>query len=323
MADIFFYEAFSEEVEALKRYLSQGISAEFVKETIQESKHSQAPAPLISIRTQSEFPSTWAGELSGILARSTGYRHLQSYLKVSGRKIPCGYLPKYCSRAVAEQALLLWMALLRKLPRQRENFKNFYRDGLTGEECAGKVLLVAGVGNIGGEIVKLGEALGMKVLGVDIEKKYSEVNYVSLSEGLSRADIIVAAMNLTSCNKGYFSYQLLKEVKPGAIFVNVARGELVSSGDLLKLLEEGRLGGVALDVYSQENELAESLRNASSSTNLEVQATLKLGKHPAVIFTPHNAFNTREALERKAEHSSQQVNYFQKHGRFLWPIPEK
>ena len=66
-------------------------------------------------------------------------------------------------RAVAEQAILLVMALLRKLPQQTQQFPRFHRDGLTGHECAGKKLLVVGVGNIGSEVVRIGQALGMAV----------------------------------------------------------------------------------------------------------------------------------------------------------------
>lgn len=217
--------------------------------------------------------------------------------------------------------MLLWMSLLRKLPQQMHSFTNFNRDGLTGQECENKTLLVVGVGNIGYEAVRLGKGLGMEVIGVDLAKKHSSVSYVSIEEGLSRADIIVCAMNLTSDNTNYFNYHLLKRAKPGVIFVNVARGELSPSADLLRLLDENHLGGVALDVYNKESELAVSLRAGRSSDDREVQATLALVKCRNVILTPHNAFNTQEAIDRKAGRSIQQVNHFLEHGSFIWPVP--
>ena len=67
--------------------------------------------------------------------------------------------------------MLMWMALLRKLPQQIQNFATFYRDGITGSECQGKTLLVVGVGNIGSEVARIGQGLGMNVLGVDIRSK--------------------------------------------------------------------------------------------------------------------------------------------------------
>lgn len=319
--DIFFYEVFEEEGQALKRYMPPHIAAGFSCKTIQEHGNITPPAFVISIRTQSIIPTSWAPKLSGILTRSSGYNHIVAYRQKSKKNIPCGYLPSYCSRSVAEQTMLLWMSLLRKLPQQISKFSHFHRDGLTGLECEHKTLLVVGVGNIGYEIVRIGNGLGMEVLGVDIIKKYSSVSYVSIEQGLARANIIVCAMNLTSDNLGYFNYQMLKKAEPGAIFVNIARGEMSPSADLLRLLDENHLAGVALDVYNQESELAVSLRTGRSSSNKEVQATLALSKRENVILTPHNAFNTREAVDKKAKYSIQQIEHFFEKGNFIWPVP--
>lgn len=319
--DIFFYEVFEEEGQALKRYMPPHIAAGFSCKTIQEHGNITPPAFVISIRTQSIIPTSWAPKLSGILTRSSGYNHIVAYRQKSKKNIPCGYLPSYCGRSVAEQTMLLWMSLLRKLPQQISKFSHFHRDGLTGLECEHKTLLVVGVGNIGYEIVRIGNGLGMEVLGVDIIKKYSSVSYVSIEQGLARANIIVCAMNLTSDNLGYFNYQMLKKAEPGAIFVNIARGEMSPSADLLRLLDENHLAGVALDVYNQESELAVSLRTGRSSSNKEVQATLALSKRENVILTPHNAFNTREAVDKKAKYSIQQIEHFFEKGNFIWPVP--
>src|SRR5208283_3135021 len=133
---------FSEEEEALRRYLPANISADFMKETIQESGHALPAAALISIRTQSSIPLMWASHITGILTRSTGYDHVTTYLTTSGALVRAGYLPLYCSRAVAEQALLLWLGLMRKIKTQMAHLTCFDRDGLTGMECSGKTLLV-------------------------------------------------------------------------------------------------------------------------------------------------------------------------------------
>ena len=76
-----------------------------------------------------------------------------------------------------------------------------------------------------------------------------------------------------------------------------------------------------LDVFNQEGRLAVLLRGGKSVGSAEVEATLTLLKRPNVICTPHNAFNTAEAVGRKSAHSVQQVQYFLKNGCFLWPIP--
>ena len=319
--DVFFYEAFEEEEKAIQRYLPADIQAGFSWKTIQEYGNPLPAAPLISIRTQSVIPVEWASKLSGILSRSTGYDHLTAYQKECGSPVPCGYLPLYCNRAVAEQSMLMWMALLRKLPQQVQNFATFYRDGITGAECQGKTLLVVGVGNIGSEVVKIGQGLGMNVFGVDIVKKHPFVTYVSFQEGLAKADIIVCAMNLTPENAGYFRYDRLRLAKRGSIFINVARGEFSPSKDLVRLLDEKHLGGVGLDVYNHEGRLAVALRAGKTVEDEEVNATLSLLKRTNVVLTPHNAFNTAESVDRKAAHSVQQIQHLLKTGGFLWPIP--
>jgi D-lactate dehydrogenase len=120
------------------------ISAGYTDATIQEAGHASPPARLVSIRTQSQIPLAWAPELDAILSRSTGYDHLAAYAATTEAPLALGFLPLYCHRAVAEQAMLLWMALLRRLPRQIAQFRTFHRDGITGGECAGRTLVVVG-----------------------------------------------------------------------------------------------------------------------------------------------------------------------------------
>ncbi len=322
--DVFFYEAFDEERELLQSFLPKEIKAGFAPETIQETGHEEPPAPLISTRTQSQIPFNWASQLKGILSRSTGYNHLLDYQEATQFAGAMGYLPLYCNRAVAEQAMLLWMSLLRKLPLQIKQFQSFSRNGLTGLECAGKNLLVVGVGNVGHEVVRIGQGLDMRVFGVDLVQKFDDTTYTSIEEGITQAQIIVCAMNLTKKNRGYFDYSLLKKAPQGAIFVNVARGELSPIDDLYRLLKENHLGGVALDVYEQESKLAVFLRSGRSQTEDPILKKIQeMQNMPNVIFTPHNAFNSHEAVRRKAEHSVKQIRHFLEHHSFLWPVPEE
>jgi Lactate dehydrogenase and related dehydrogenases len=326
MIDVCFYEAFEEEADELRRLLPASVSAMFtdrtVQEFIQESGDETPPARLISIRTQSRIPAQWSSELSGILTRSTGYDHLLAYA-ASVSVVPAfGYLPLYCHRAVAEQAALLWMALMRRLKSQIEQFSRFHRDGLTGIESEGKTLVVVGVGNIGYEVARIARGLGMQVLGVDLHQNYDDITYVSIDEALPQADVLVCAMDLNSANVGYFDLDKWERIKRGAVFVNISRGELSPSTQLLSALKQGQLGGVGLDTFDHEPVLATALRSGTLPGNdPEAMAAIELSQRPDCICTPHNAFNSREAVLRKSEHSIQQVMHFLDHGRFLWPVP--
>jgi len=231
--EVAFYEAFEEEELFLRKLLPSGHKYFFTWKTIQESGHLLPPARVISTRTQSQFPMEWAAHLDGILTRSTGYDHVSAYLKKTGARLKAAYLPDYAARAVAEQALMLWMALIRNLTLQRESFTSFHRDGLSGGEVHGRTMLVIGVGRIGSQVLDIAHGLGMKVLGVDIvprrelTEKYG-LRYLSIEEGLPLADIAVCAVPLTELTIHWLDKKLLSGVKKGAIFINIARGEIFS-----------------------------------------------------------------------------------------------
>lgn len=207
--------------------------------------------------------------------------------------------------------------VLRKLPLQMDSARTFTRDGLTGRENAGKTIAIFGVGDIGHHIAEIARGLGMHVLGVDIVQRHADIRYVSPDEGLANADILVSAMNLTHVNREYFRYETLRACRAGTIFINVARGEFVTCRDLLRLLDEGRLGGVGLDVYNEEPLIAPALREHLSSDHPELIAFKELSRRHDAILTPHNAFNTLEAVERKSAQTARQLESFFKHGVFL------
>ena len=195
-------------------------------------------------------------------------------------------------------------------------FPHFDRDGLTGGECAGKNLLVVGAGRIGSEIVKIGTALGMNVRGVDIVQRHTNVHYCGKEEGVAWADVIVCSMNLTNENRGYFSYDMLKQSKQGILFINIARGEHAPLAGLLQLLEEHHVGGLGLDVFEDEPIVATALRSDQINTSHESQLVTALLQHPNVLCTPHNAFNTREAVRRKSQYSVDEILFFLKNKKF-------
>jgi D-lactate dehydrogenase len=314
--DVMFYEAFHEEAESLRRLLPAHCRAGFHTNTVQASGDVIPPAPLISIRTQSVLPPHWLPGVQGLLARTTGYDHLQAYRTQPGLALAC--LPEYCTRAVAEQAALLWMALLRLLPAQCTQWTTFNRDGLTGGECAGRTLVVAGVGRIGHEVARIGRGLGMQVIGVDVVQRHADITYRAWPEAAPLADVVVACMDLNPGSRHFFRAETLALLKPGALLVNVARGELLDTAAAQDGLASGRLAGLGLDVFNEENRVADALRGLAPG-NAESDRLRALARHPGVILTPHNAFNTLEAVERKSQLSVEQVTHFLQHGHFRWP----
>lgn len=313
---IYFYEVFAEERTSLLKYLPKDWSVAFTAQTIQESGDKRPPSPVISTRTQSIIPAAWAGDLRAILSRSAGYDHLIRFREFAHPGLALGHLYRYSGRAVAEHAAMMWLCLLRKLPAQLESMISFSRDRLTGRESAGRRLAVFGVGDIGIHVARIASALEMDVVGVDIVQRHGSVTYVTPEAALDTADVIVCSMNLTHENNGYFSHKRLSSVKNGTIFVNVARGEFARTTDLLDCLQSGKLGGVGLDVYYDEPLLAARLREGCKSDDPEFEAFQAISTRKDVILTPHNAFNSEEALDRKSAQTVAQLDHYFNTGSF-------
>ncbi|OGX32393.1 MAG: hypothetical protein A2787_01685 [Omnitrophica WOR_2 bacterium RIFCSPHIGHO2_01_FULL_48_9] len=323
MLDVVFFEVFAEEEKALKKYLPATLKAEFTPHTIQEAKSKNLPAPLISVRTQSVIPTAWSKRLKGVLTRSSGYEHLLDFRRENKSDAACGYLADYCSRAVAEQAVLMAAALLRKLKLQTKQFDRFNRDNLTGFEIQGRKCLVVGVGYIGRQVVDIAKGLKMYVKGVDLKHAQKDLKYVGLLEGIRWADVVICALPLTKETRGMLNYDVLKQIPRGSILVNVSRGEITPLADMERLLEEKILGGLGLDVYENEGRLAVALRANKKVASPQAQSLVRLSKKEQVLFTPHNAFNTYESVERKAQESAESIMAFIKTGKFLNPVPQE
>jgi D-lactate dehydrogenase len=195
---------------------------------------------------------------------------------------------------------------------------HFHRDGLTGGECAGRTLVVVGVGRIGHEVAQIGRGLGLHVLGVDIEPRHKDLTYLPWAEAAPRADIRGRLHGLESHQP-----PVLSGGNPGPAETRRPAGQRspgrVGGPDATRTAStQGLLGGLAMDVFEEENRVADALRGLATPTPA-VEQLRQLARRPNVIFTPHNAFNTLEAVERKSLSSVEQLVHFWQQGRFRWP----
>jgi D-3-phosphoglycerate dehydrogenase / 2-oxoglutarate reductase len=146
---------------------------------------------------------------------------------------------------------------------------------ITGLDGEGACLGIVGLGSIGRRVARLCRALGMQVIAHDPALSGyggAGAELVPLDELVARADVISLHCDLTDATRGLVDRELLARVKPGAILVNVARGEIVESEDALAdALVSGRLSAVALDVFPSE----------------PPDPSHRLYADPRVICTPH------------------------------------
>jgi len=173
---------------------------------------------------------------------------------------------------------------------------------LLGIELHGKVLGIIGLGRVGKEVARIAQAFGMRVIACDpfVSAKQGQQVGVALhckEEVLQRADFVTLHATLTNDKSGtrrLLGARELRLFKPGAYLVNCARGSLIDEEALLVALTEGRLAGVALDVFSQEP--------IGDDTVLR-----QLLSQERVIATPHLGASTVEAQVRVATEVARHV----------------
>lgn len=260
--------------------------------------------------------------LKFIATRSTGFDHIDvDYSK--SKNILISNVPEYGSKTVAEWTIGLMLSLMRKIyyaTYQIKESESFDLCNLRGEEIYGKTLGVVGTGRIGKEVIKLAKAFEMNVLAYDLypDEKFAkeyEVKYVSLEELLKNSDVITIHTTLNPSTYHLINQNNINLIKKGAYLINTARGGIIETSALVYALKEGILKGVALDVLEKENEIKEELEilgkeDLSKEEIKTLWANHVLMKMPNVFITPHNAFNSKEAVERILKTTIENIKAF-------------
>ena len=266
--------------------------------------------------TLEQFPN-----LKLIATRSTGYDHIDlNYCKEKG--ITVVTVPEYGSHTVAEFTFALILELTRKIYKSINQVKdlNFGHEDIRGVDIYGKTLGVIGLGKIGTNVVKIARGFGMSVLvysrheDPETAQKYG-FNYAGMEDLLGLSDVISLHVPLTPQTKHIINKDNIKWFKKQSFLINTARGGLIDTEALIIALEEGILAGVGLDAIEEEKELTNEvsvLRDGKQSSE-ELKTMLYdhlLFDHPKVIITPHNAFNTQEAMERIAQTTIENIQSY-------------
>jgi D-lactate dehydrogenase len=276
-------------------------------------------SPFIYTKLTAEALNRWP-KLKLIATRSTGFDHID-VAECARRGIIVCNVPFYGENTVAEHTFALILALSRKVHEAfvRVRAGNFSLDGLRGFDLKDKTIGVIGAGHIGLHVIRIARGFGMKVLAFDVRRDnfLAEVlgfEYAELDSLLSRSDIISLHAPYNPHTHHLIHPGNIGKIKRGAILINTSRGGLVDTDALLKALDEGILAGAGLDVLEGEEAVLEESALLSDKTNPEllrraIQNHLIL-KKPNVVFTPHNAFNSQEALERILDTTADNIAAF-------------
>lgn len=197
----------------------------------------------------------------------------------------------YSTNAVAELTFGLAISVIRNIvPCDARCRSCSTKDGLVGFELYGKTFGVVGTGAIGSRVAQIARAFGCHVIASSRTEKpelqAAGVEYVPLETLLQTADFISLHVPLTEATKNLIDDKAVALMKPGAVLLNTSRGPVIDSEAVAAALNDGRLGGAGIDVFENEPPIA--------------------AEHPLcgaknAVLTPHVAFASREALEKRAE----------------------
>ena len=247
-----------------------------------------------------------------IALRCAGFNNVD--VKNLGDDLVAVRVPAYSPYAVAEHAVALLLSINRKIYKayQRTRKYNFTLNGLLGFDIHGKTVGVVGGGKIGKAFINIMNGFGCKVLVYDKfqdneAEKEMNFKYVDLDTLYKQSDIISLHCPLTDENYKMINEDSLNKMKNGVVLINTSRGKLIDTRSLIKKLKEGKIGGLGLDVYEDEEEFF--LNDMSNSYIRDEELSILLTM-PNVVVTSHQAFFTEEALNKIALDTCENIKEF-------------
>jgi phosphoglycerate dehydrogenase-like enzyme len=231
--------------------------------------------------------------------QGVGWQDTTDHEMLRARRIPLALTPEGTTLGVAEHAVLLILAALKRLPYADAELRQgrFHINALrpVSRELCGMTVGYVGMGRIGQALAERLAPFGTRGIFFDPEvKSFAGLERTSLESLLARADIVTLHLPLTAQTRHLMNRENFARMKPGAFLVNTARGGLVDERALLAALESGRLAGAALDVFEEE----------------PVRAAHPLAALPNVVLTPHISAGTRDALATKMKVIFENVQRF-------------
>ena len=212
-------------------------------------------------------------------------------------------VPEYSPYAVAEHACALILDLNRNIHRAhyriREN--DYSLDGLLGFDLHGKTVGVIGAGKIGQVIIKIMLGFGCNILVCDPEftqPNDSRITKTDLDALLRDSDIISLHCPLNSNTHHLIDRRAISKMKPGAMLINTSRGGLIDTSAVIQALKSKKIGHLGLDVYEEESAL---FFEDFSDTFIQDDVFARLQTFPNVTITGHQAFFTKEAMQKIAQ----------------------
>src|SRR3989344_1706651 len=323
---IAFFEAKPWEQEYIKNQLKDIDVVFFDQKLSVENADLAKDAQVISGFVDSQISKEMLAKLPNlkmIATRSTGFDHIDMQACKEKNIIVCN-VPFYGENTVAEHTFALILDLSRKIHESIEQVKKegFSIGGLMGFDLMGKTLGIVGTGHIGMHVARIAKGFEMNVVAFDAkpDKKLAKklgFAYVTLEDLLKSSDIITLHLPLNAHKEHIINSSNAELIKKGAYLINTARGGLIETAALVNALAKGIVAGAGLDVLEEECYIKEEeeLLSSDFSKKCDIRTLLQnhiLMEKSNVVITPHNAFNSKEALERILDTTVENIQSFSK-----------
>jgi D-lactate dehydrogenase len=262
-----------------------------------------------------------AGETRLVALRCAGFNNVD--LEAARRLgVTVARVPAYSPFAVAEHTVALILTLKRKIHRSFSRVRegNFSLEGLLGTELHGSTVGIVGTGRIGATVARVLSGFGVTLLAHDVQRNPEcealGARYVGIDELLRASEVITLHCPLTAETRHLLDARRLATLRPDALVVNTSRGALIDTPAVVEALKAGRLRGLAIDVYEEEDRL---FFEDHSADVMQDDTFARLLTLPNVVVTGHQAFFTNTALAEIARTTLANITAFERGA----PLPNR
>lgn len=213
----------------------------------------------VGVKMNADFFARLPSSVKAVGTYSVGFDHVD-LAAAKARGVPVFNTPDVLTDTVAECALLLTLASARRLTESialMRDWKGWTPLQLNGTEICGKTMGIFGFGRVGRAIAERARGFRMQIAYSDINKlpadlEQGAVYYPKPEDLMANCDVLMLACNSTPETRGFLNRERLARMRPTAIVVNIARGDIVNDDALIEALSQNKIMGAALDVFNNE-----------------------------------------------------------------------
>ncbi len=283
-----------------------------------------ADAAIVSVSVTSDVSANAVSklpELEYIASRSSGYDHIDVAC-ADEHDVLVSTVSGCIEATVAEHTMMLLLALARRLGDTTRHITDRVVDHgeITGFEVAGKTIGIIGCGRVGRRVARAAAGLDMNIIGYDPHPPEDDaISYASFDYVLENSDIVSLHAPGGKTTRHMVDADTLARMKKGAVLLNTANGDLIDTKALIDALFSGHISAAGLDVLEGEQLLRFEEEIALLHPDVGTQDLLLNAEHdallrmPNVIVTPHNGFNSQEAVHRIRQDTAENIKHYLKH----------